>query len=331
MKAWIEYVRDQGNNEFLWNTGFHYGDWLGLDAKENSYSGATSVDFIATAFFAYSTSLLLKSAKILDKSEDVTKYQNLYNNIIDAFNEEFITPSGRIAVPTQTAHVLALMFNLVQEKHRKRTIDTLVEYLKENKYHLTTGFVGTPYLCHVLSENGYTDVAYMLLLQTDYPSWLYPISKGATTIWEHWDGIKPDGTFWNDDMNSFNHYAYGAIGDWLYRVVAGINIDEEKPGYKHIILKPQPGGNLDFVNSEIDSMYGKIKSEWILKQNKIRFNITIPANTTATLELPFATFKILNENSDLIEQKEGILKVDYIDDTVQIEVGSGDYSFEYSK
>ena len=331
MKAWIEYVRGQGNNEFLWNTGFHFGDWLGLDAKENSYIGATSVDFIATAFFAYSTSILLKTAKILDKSEDITKYETLYNNIEDAFKQEFITANGRLAVPTQTAHILALMFNLVEEKHRKRTIDTLVEYLKENKYHLTTGFVGTPYLCHVLSENGYTDVAYMLLLQTDYPSWLYPISKGATTIWEHWDGIKPNGTFWSDNMNSYNHYAYGAIGDWLYRVVAGINIDEENPGYKHIILKPQPGGNLDFVNSEIDSIYGKIKSEWKLTENKVKINITIPANTTATLELPFASLEKLNRNGELIEEKEGILKVDSINETVRIEVGSGDYSFEYDK
>lgn len=128
-----------------------------------------------------------------------------------------MTPNGRLAVPTQTAHVLALMFNLIEEKDRKRTIDTLVDYIKKNKYHLTTGFVGTPYLCHVLSQNGYSDVAYKLLLQTDYPSWLYQVTKGATTIWEHWDGIKPDGSFWSPDMNSFNHYAYGSIGDWLYR------------------------------------------------------------------------------------------------------------------
>ena len=329
MKAWVEYVRVQGENEYLWNTGFHFGDWLGLDSPEGSYIGATARDLIATAFYAYSTSLLVKSARILNKKEDTNKYERLYDEVVQAFRKEFVTPGGRVAVPTQTAHVLALMFDLVEEKDRKRTIDTLVEYLKENKYHLTTGFVGTPYLCHVLSQNGYLDVAYKLLLQTDYPSWLYQITKGATTIWEHWDGIKPDGSFWSKKMNSFNHYAYGAIGDWLYRVSAGIDIDETRPGYKHIIIKPQPGDELNYVKAELQSAYGLIKSEWRIGRDIIEVKVRIPANTTATLELPKACLEELKETEKPITEAEGINSYESLVNAVRLELGSGEYCFSY--
>nr|MBO2494256.1 alpha-L-rhamnosidase [Clostridia bacterium] len=329
MKAWVEYIRRQGDNEYLWNTGFHFGDWLGLDAKEGSYVGATAIDFIATAFYAYSTKLLVKAAKVLGKSEDVEEYSKLYENIVDAFRKEFVTPTGRLAVPTQTAHVLALMFDLVEEKDRKRTVDTLVDYIKKNEYHLTTGFVGTPYLCHALSQNGYSDVAYKLLFQTDYPSWLYQVTKGATTIWEHWDGIKPDGSFWSPDMNSFNHYAYGSIGDWLYRVVAGIDTDEERSGYKHIYIKPTLGGGLTYVKAELKSMYGKIKSEWRIQDDQIEISICVPHNTTATVVLPFAMPDAVYENDKCLKETEGILDYQAVDDGVKIEVGSGEYNFRY--
>ncbi len=215
MKAWVEYIRKQGDNEYLWNTGFHFGDWLGLDAHEGSYVGATARDFIATAFYAYSTSILVKTARVLGKKDEEKEYSELYHKILENFRREFVTPNGRLAVSTQTAHVLALMFDLVEEKDKERTVEELVKLLKERKYHLTTGFVGTPYLCHVLTRYGKNDVAYKLVTQTDFPSWLYQVTKGATTVWEHWDGIKEDGTFWSADMNSFNHYAYGSIGDWL--------------------------------------------------------------------------------------------------------------------
>src|SRR5690606_38793207 len=147
-----------------------------------------------------------------------------------------------------------LMFGLLEGKARERAIEKLMELLKESKFHLTTGFVGTPYLNYVLSENGQLDAAYRLLFQQDYPSWLYQVTKGATTIWEHWDGIKEDGSFWSKDMNSFNHYAYGAIGDWLYRCVAGIDTDEGNAGYKHITIRPQPGSELSWADGVLESM-----------------------------------------------------------------------------
>jgi alpha-L-rhamnosidase len=329
MKAWIEYIRLQGDNEYLWNTGFHFGDWLGLDSPEGSYIGATARDFIATAFYAYSTSLLIKAARILNKQEDVNKYENLYRNVLEAFRKEFVTPNGRLAVPTQTAHVLALMFDLVEEKDSKRTADTLAEYIKENKYHLATGFVGTPYLCHVLSENGHLDTAYKLLLQQDYPSWLYQVTKGATTIWEHWDGIKPDGSFWSADMNSFNHYAYGAIGDWLYRTAAGLNIDEAKPAYKHIIVKPQPGTGIDYVKAQLESLYGTIKSEWKNSNDTMEMVVKIPANTTATVELPGAVLEELQESGRAIAEAEGITAFVEINGASRLQLGSGEYFFKY--
>jgi alpha-L-rhamnosidase len=332
MKAWVEYIRAQGENEYLWNTGFHFGDWLALDAKEDSYVGSTAKDYIATAFYAYSTAILRETAKILGRDEDVNKYSNLHERIIENFQKEFVTLNGRLAVPTQTAHVLALMFDLVKPEDRKRVIDTLVEYIHENKDHLTTGFVGTPYLCLVLSQNGYNDLAYKLVQQKDYPSWLYPITKGATTMWEHWDGIKEDGSFWSADMNSFNHYAYGSIGDWLYRVVAGIDTHSDKTGYKHIIIKPQPGSGLTYAKAAIKSMYGEIKSFWEDEGDTMKVLICIPSNTTATIVLPYAqSIEGVYEGDKELKDAEGILSSKEAECGIELEIGSGEYCFSYPK
>ncbi len=327
MKQWVEYIERQGEDKSLWNTGFHFGDWLGLDSKPDSYVGATPTDFIATAFYAYSTGILTKTAGILGKHEDEEKYGKLYSDILWSFRKEFVTETGRLAAPTQTGHVLALMFDLVEEKHRKRTIDTLVKYLEENKFHLTTGFVGTPYLCHVLSKNGYNDIAYKLLLQTDYPSWLYQVTKGATTIWEHWDGIKEDGSFWSTDMNSFNHYAYGSIGDWMYRTVAGI--DAGKPGYKHILIRPHPGEGLDFAEATHTSLYGGIKSGWKKAGAAMEFTVEIPANTTAEVILPGTAIGRVTESGKKPAESEGISGLLQLDEGVKLNLGSGKYCFRY--
>jgi alpha-L-rhamnosidase len=310
IRLWVEYIRRQGDNEYLWNTGFHFGDWLGLDAKSGNIIGATPVDLISTAFYAYSADILAKSAEVLGKTDDMEIYSELHDKIAENFRMEFMTPNGRLASPTQTAHVLALMFGLVEEKHKKRTIETLVKLIEENKCRLETGFVGTPYLCFVLSNNGYNDLAYKLLLQKDYPSWLYPVTKGATTIWEHWDGIREDGSYWDGNMNSFNHYAYGSVGDWLYRVVAGIS--EGLPGYKHINIKPMPGEGLDCAEARYDSVYGPIVSSWTKTKDHFKLDIEIPANTTATVTLPAAGTCI-----QLSGPAAGLI----------FDIGSGRYSF----
>jgi len=325
MKAWVEYIRGEGEDEYLWNTGFHFGDWLGLDAKENSYVGATPKDLIATAFYAYSTQLLAQTAEILGKHEDAKAYEALHRNIVSAFRQEFVTPRGRVASPTQTAYALALMFDLLEEGDRARTARMLAEHVEENGIHLTTGFVGTPYLCLVLSRFGYTELAYKLVLQKEYPSWLYSVVQGATTIWEHWDGVKPDGSFWSDAMNSYNHYAYGAIGDWLYRIAGGIDLLE--PGYKKIKIAPQFGEHFTWVKASYESVYGEIKVSWCKgEHNTVAMEVTIPANTTAEVIIPAHVGKII-ENGVTLATTAGLLGVTEKGEETSLTIGSGSYQF----
>ncbi|XID92755.1 family 78 glycoside hydrolase catalytic domain [Paenibacillaceae bacterium WGS1546] len=331
MKAWVEYIRKQGDNEYLWNTGFHFGDWLGLDSKPDTYVGATDRDYIATAFYAYSTSLLRKTAEVLGKAEDAAKYGELYERIVSAFREEFVTPNGRLSVPTQTAQVLGLTFGILGDAAKERAVSKLTELLEESKHHLTTGFVGTPYLNFALSDNGCNDAAYKLLFQQDYPSWLYQVTKGATTIWEHWDGIKEDGSFWSADMNSFNHYAYGAIGDWLYRRVAGIDTDERGAGYKRIVIRPQPGEGLSWAEGRLETMYGEVRSGWKrTADGGMTLDVTIPANTTAEIRLPGASLASVREGGASLDGVEGLSCIEQGDGYVAMSAGSGRYSFAWS-
>ena len=266
MKKWVDYIRGQGDDEFLWNTGHHYGDHLSLDKT------VTSKDLIATAFFAYSTKLLIKSGNILGK--DMTAYESLYGHIVSAFRENFIK-NGRLVSNTQTAHAIALYFDLCGE-YKENIAKNLARLITDNGNRLTTGFVGTPYLLHALSQNGYAEIAYNLLLQEEFPSWLYSVNKGATTIWEHWDGIKEDGSFWCADMNSFNHYAYGAVADWMYGAVCGINIDENAPGFENAILKPIADKRLHFAKASISTKYGILSSEWNINGDTIQYRFEVP-------------------------------------------------------
>lgn len=330
MKAWVDYIYSQGDDPYLWNTGFHFGDWLGLDAKENSYIGATPVDLVATSYFAYSTRIVRDTAVILDYAEEVKLYSERLNQIIQAYRNEFVTPAGRLAAPTQTAHALALMFDLLDERDQQRTASTLNDLVVKNEYHLTTGFVGTPYLCFALSDHGYHDTAIKLLLQEQYPSWLYPLSKGATTIWEHWDGIKPDGTFWPDDMNSYNHYAYGAIGEWLYRYVAGLDMDESSPAYRKIKIRPLYGeGEITSARAVLESAYGTIQSSWLEQGNQRQLELIIPANTTAEVILEHTSLSSIQESHQPLSDVEGIQNTQEIEGTVSLVIGSGHYHFSY--
>lgn len=330
MKRWINYIHAQGENPYLWNTGFHFGDWLGLDSKPDSYIGATDKDFVATAFYAYSVSLTRKAAEVLGQAEDVTYYDNLHDNIVAAFQNEFVTPAGKLAVPTQTAHVLALHFDLLDSKARKRTIDQLGKLVADAGNHLTTGFVGTPYLNPVLSDTGHHDLAYTLLFQEDYPSWLYQVTQGATTVWEHWDGIREDGSLWSADMNSFNHYAYGAIGEWLYRYVAGINTDEQQPGFRIVHIEPKPGPGLEWVEASFENMYGSVTSNWYRRDNnEMEVRVTIPANTTGTVLLPGADVQTVLENGKAVDQVADIHEIQTQGSDVRIALGSGSYQFTY--
>ncbi len=329
MKAWVEYVRGQANN-YLWNTGFHFGDWLAFATRRSDYPGATTgKDLIATAYFAYSTQLLSKTAAVLGKEAESHAYAALFDRIKSAFNREFVTPNGRVGENTQTAYALALQFGLLPEELRAQAAGRLVADIHSHEDHLTTGFLGTPYLCHVLSANGQLDTAYALLNQQTYPSWLYPVKTGATTIWERWDGIKPDGSFQDAGMNSFNHYAYGAIGEWMYRVVAGIDLDPESPGYKHVLIRPHPGGGLTSVRSALDGPYGTILSAWEIRGDRHSVSVRIPPNSWATVRLPAAQADRVRESGRPVAEAAGIRRVSQEASDCVIELGAGEYRFEY--
>ena len=329
MKAWVGYMKEQSGEKYLWNTGHHFGDWLAFSTTRSDYPGATTdKDLIATAFFAYSTSLLQKMAEILDKQDDAVKYAALLKNIKNAFQKEFVTPNGRLASNTQTAYSLALAFDLLPEPIAEKAAERLVNDIRSFK-HITTGFVGTPLISNVLTEYGYTDFAYMLLNRKEYPSWLYPITMGATTIWERWDGIKPDSTFQDPGMNSLNHYAYGAIGEWLYRVVAGIEIDKKHPGYKHILFQPHPGGGITNAKANIHTMYGLVDSEWEISDGLFNYQVIVPPNTHATVTLPNGVLENVQEDGKEIKNVTGIKEVHQQSSAVLIELGSGKYRFSY--
>ncbi len=319
MKKWIGFMQKHAVDN-IWNYKLQFGDWVALDAEEGSYFGATPNDLTCTAFYAYSTNLFAKMAKVVGKENDYNEYSRLYNEIVQSYQEKFFTNEGHITAQTQTAQIVSLYFNLVPEKYIEIVAKDLVKLLEKENGHLVTGFVGTPYFCHVLSKNGYVKEAYELLLKDDFPSWLYQVKQGATTIWEHWDGKKPDGTMWSADMNSFNHYAYGAVGDWLYRVVAGIEIDEETPAYKNIIISPEIGGDLDYAKGVFESVYGDVVSSWTVKENEVTLNVQIPVNTTAQIKL--------NSVDRIIDSKD--LEFKEQDSKYICNVNSGKYQVKYT-
>ncbi len=335
MAKWVEYQRNRAGDDYIWDGDFHFGDWLAYaapDSEARSYPGATtSKDYIATAFFAHSTDLVQRTAKVLGKQDDAARYGQLLSRIKDAFQREYVTQTGRVGENTQTAYALALQFDLLPENMRAVAAKRLAQDVRDRK-HLTTGFVGTPYLCHVLSRYGYLDEAYFLLNHEEYPSWLYPVKQGATTIWERWDGQKPDGTFQDVGMNSFNHYAYGAIGEWMYRVMAGLEIDESVPGYKHILVQPQPGGAFTSVKASHDTMYGPARSAWTLKDGRFELMVEVPPNTRATVRLPKAQLASVTEGEggQALAKGNGITDSRQDGDSVVVEVGSGQYRFAYA-
>ena len=284
MRRWIDFMRDHAVND-IWNYKLQFGDWVALDAEEGSYWGATPNDLTCTAYYAYSTGLFVKACRALGRDDLAEEYAALYDRVVRRFREEFLDERSVMKVQTQTAHIVALYFHLVPKEGIPGTLAGLKRLLAKENGHLVTGFVGTPYFCHALSQNGALDEAYELLLREDFPSWLYQVKAGATTVWEHWDGMKPDGTMWSPDMNSFNHYAYGAIGEWLYRVVAGIEIDEQNPGYKHAVLAPRPGGQLTWARGHYDSVYGRVATAWEQHNNTVTLTVQVPFNTTASIVL----------------------------------------------
>ena len=352
MKAWVDYESANAANvhwarklepsywlskarrerqRFVWDTKYHWGEWLEPGTWTVSLVLDTvrrmifSEPAVATAYLAYSSGLLAKIAYLLGKDVDAGEYAALHEKVKAAYRAEFVKASGRIVPDRQASYVRALAFDLLPETQRQRTADRLAELVRKNGNHIGTGFLSTTFLCHVLSRYGHLDVAYDLLNQKTVPSWLYAVTKGATSIWESWDGIKEDGT----PSMSLNHYSYGAVGSWLYQVVAGIEIDPESPGYKHFFIQPQPGGGLTQAQASYESVYGKIVSSWERSGMRMCVEITVPSNTQATVQLPGASPAKVAESGVLLAEAPGIFGVTQTDNATICNVGSGQYIFDY--
>ncbi len=328
MVAWVRYVESRLDADGIWRRDFQYADWLDYRG-ENPLTPrpVTNPDLIATAFFAHSVALLARIARVLGRRPDARRFEQRAARAREAFVREFVTAGGRIGPDTQTAYALALAFDLLPEAMRKQAAERLARLISENGYRLTTGFLGTPHLCHVLTRFGYADVAYELLNQERYPSWLYPLHRGATTIWERWDGIRLDGTFQDPGMNSFNHYAYGAIGDWLYRVAGGIELDPEAPAYRRVVVRPRPGGGLDWARAALEAPYGRIAVDWHLSRAGFHVNVELPPNTEAEVHVPARALTQVTESYKPLNKAPGVLEARLERGTVIITVGSGSYHF----
>lgn len=331
MKGWEEYMIE-ASDSYIFKKGFHFGDWLAFAeyysynyyAPDYGYPGATTdKELIATAYFYYTTCLMQKIASILGKNEDAERYKSIMPRIKAAFQFEFLTPSGRLISHTQTAYTLALAFDLLPKNMIKIAAKRLADDVNHFG-HITTGFLGTPLICKVLTDNSYPEIAYKLLFNKRYPSWLYPVTMGATTIWERWDCIKTDGTFQTEGMNSFNHYAYGAVGNWLYSSVAGINNNPDDPGYKNIIIKPYITDKLTYAKASFHAVYGEIFSGWEIIGRDLFMTLTIPSNTKAFIYFP-------SQNAENIFEGNQMVKTDHIkgieEDRIILEIGSGLYQF----
>lgn len=321
MVKWVEWCkthstglirdRDRGND---------YGDWLSIGAD-------TPKDVIATAYFAYSTSLVARAARALGRTAEADKYGQLFQDICEAYRKRYVAADGRIHGNTQCVYAMALKFGLLPEAMRARAAGYLEEDIRQRGTHISTGFVGVSYLLPMLAEAGMVDTAYGLLLQDTFPSWLFSVKHGATTIWERWDGWTPEKGFQNPGMNSFNHYAFGSCGEWLFEGVAGIVPDPEAPGFKRFTVRPRPGPGLASAQARFASIHGTIASEWKLADGWFDLTVVVPANTTATVRLPAKDPSAVTESGKAVASAEGVKALPPGEGEAVFEVGAGEYRF----
>ncbi len=331
MRAWVDYIKridDASGSQRLWTEGEHFGDWLSLDASDpTSRKGGTPEDFIASAFYCYSARLVAQAAVVLGKTEQAAAYGQLSAEVKAAIQREYFTETGRLAIPTQTGYVLALFMDLAPAAYRQRVEHDLIDRLNKDNRHLRTGFVGTPYLCRVLSNIGANDLAYTLLLNEDYPSWLYAVNLGATTIWERWNSLNADGSISSTGMNSLNHYAYGSIVEWMYRDMCGLNpaADETgQTGFRRARIAPKPDKSLEWARARYRSAAGCYQSGWRIDEaGRLTIEITIPFNASAEVVLPAARLEEVTLNGHALRDGE------QIGANVELVLGSGSYKFEY--
>ncbi len=332
-KRLVDFVRAK-NPGLIWKKGRgrDYNDWLNGDkiqSPDYPKSGATvPKEVFATAFFAHSTELISKMAKIFGYVPAYELYSNLADQIKHAFVENFVDSDGRIMGDTQAGYALALHFNLLPESLRPKAANHMIEAVEKYDGRLSTGFCTTLRMMRELVRWGYSEVAYNLLLSDRFPSWFYMIDQGATTMWERWDSYVKGRGFQSRRMNSFNHYAYGSIGEFLYGVVLGINIDENAPGYKHIVLEPVPDKRLRWVKGSFDSIYGQIFVSWEFSADRLTMSVVIPANASATIHIPASRSTTVKEGGFPLTSHKDVKIIEILDKSIIINVKSGSYSFE---
>jgi len=331
-RRWVDYVHERNPN-LLWERAIEreYGDWLNADTFEREgspESGAqVPIEVLATAFFANSAEIVSKMAGVLGRAEEETQYRKLAEGIRRAFAEAYVEPNGRIKGDTQAGYVLALHFNMLPDDLRPKAAKHMVEGFARYDGHLSTGIQATHRLMLELTRNGYTDEAYRLLNLRSMPSWGYMVDQGATTIWERWDGYVEGRGFADPKMNSFNHYVLGSVGEWIWRHIAGLNPDDEHPGWKHFTIAPLPHETVTWAEAEYNSIRGPIKSDWKVENGRITMKVTIPPNTTATVRVPTTDAKSVEEGGQAADKAVGVRFLRAENDAVFYEVESGDYVF----
>ena len=266
MVRWVRAIPGYTKTPDLWTDWPQFADWLGLDAPEGSYKGASRENYCASAFYANSLDLAVRTGRLLGR--DVSDLETQHARTVAAFRRAFPT------YETQTEYVLAIEFGLAEDP--QQATDALADMIRKDGTRLRTGFMGTPRLLHVLSRYGYSSLAWDLLLRREYPGWLYPVTRGATTVWEHWDGIREDGSFWSKDMNSFNHYAYGAVADWVFSRAAGLRHAEDRPGYAELIYAPEPDARIGWLQARLDTRFGPVSAFWSYEEGGIRYDLETP-------------------------------------------------------
>lgn len=323
MKDYMKFLESQAK-DYIYPDAFYWGDWLA--------PMPTNISMLSTAYFGYDARLMREMAKALGKTDDAVYYDKLYMNISRAFCNYFFDSEGYTIegnhegtprMDTQTSYLLPLAFLELPENLQQKAVKHLLEAIERSDYHLQTGFLGTPLLCNVLSNFGHNDIAYRLYTQTEYPSWLFPVKQGATTMWERWNSYTIKEGFGEVSMNSFNHYAYGAIEEWIMSHNLGIQRDENRPGYKHILMQPKIDDTFSFVKGGFRSVYGDIASAWEIKPSGTEIEFTIPANTTATFTLPVSSM----DNLKLKKGKKGVSSKSFDDGKAVYELKSGTYKF----
>lgn len=323
MKDYMKFLESQAK-DYIYPDAFYWGDWLA--------PMPTNISMLSTAYFGYDARLMREMAKALGKTDDAVYYDKLYRNISRAFCNYFFDSEGYTIegnhegtprMDTQTSYLLPLAFLELPEDLQQKAVKHLLEAIERSNYHLQTGFLGTPLLCNVLSNFGHNDIAYRLYTQTEYPSWLFPVKQGATTMWERWNSYTIKEGFGEVSMNSFNHYAYGAIEEWIMSHNLGIQRDENRPGYKHILMQPKIDDTFSFVKGGFRSVYGDIASAWEIKPSGTEIEFTIPANTTATFTLPVSSM----DNLKLKKGKKGVSSKSFDDGKAVYELKSGTYKF----